>query len=97
MIVGTIRVPVEKLEAARPAMKRVVEGSRAEAGCEEYSYAEDLVEPGRIHIVERWQDQASLDRHFLTPHIKEWRTAGAELGVHGRNLLLYEVQEGRSI
>lgn len=64
LIVGTIRLPPENLDAARPVMRRMVEASRAEPGCLDYGYAEDVLDPGLIHVKELWTDQAALDRHF---------------------------------
>ncbi|MEN7536969.1 putative quinol monooxygenase [Aurantiacibacter flavus] len=63
LIVGTVRLPAHNLEAARPIMQRMAEASRAEEGCAEYSYAEDLFDPGLIHVKEMWVDQHALDRH----------------------------------
>lgn len=97
LIVGTIRLPASNIERARPFMKQVVEGSRAEQGCLEYVYAEDVFEAGLIHIKELWSDQAALDRHATSQHIAEWRAAGPDLGVSDRNLRLYEVGEPRSV
>lgn len=93
LIVGTVRLPAENLSAARPAMKAMVEGSRAEPGCIEYGYAVDLFDPGLIHVKEIWQDQGSLDRHFATAHIATWRAAWPALGIHDRDLKIYEVGE----
>ena len=53
VIVGTFRVPVDRLEEARPAMARVIAASRAEDGCDFYAFAEDLLEPGLIRVSER--------------------------------------------
>ncbi len=96
LIVGTVRLPASNIEAARPVMRRMVEASRAEDGCIEYGYAEDVFEPGLIHVKELWTDQAALDRHFLSPHIAEWRAAWPELGIGDRNLRVYDVGEARS-
>src|SRR5690606_30067336 len=62
LIVGIVRLPPERLDAARPVMRRMVEHSRAEDGCEGYAYAEDVLDPGLIHVTELWRDQAALDR-----------------------------------
>ncbi|MDM9627375.1 putative quinol monooxygenase [Rhizobium sp. S152] len=91
LIVGTIRLPPDRLDGARPVMRRMVEGSRAEDGCLAYSYAEDVLEPGLIHVKELWQDQPSLDRHFQSRHLADWRAAWPELGIHDRRLVSYEV------
>ena len=76
-------------------MQRMVEASRAENGCVEYGYAEDVLVPGLIHVKELWTDQAALDRHFETAHIAEWRAAWPSLGIGERDLRLYEVGESR--
>jgi quinol monooxygenase YgiN len=90
LIVGTIRLPAENLEHAHPAMKRMVEASRAEAGCLAYSYAVDILDSGLIHVIEAWSDRPSLDRHFASAHIAEWRSHGPSLGIADRKLTLYE-------
>lgn len=91
LIVGTVRLPPENLSKARPAMASMVMASRAEDGCEEYCYAEDVLEPGLIHVKEIWRDQQALDRHFASEHIATWRSAWPELRIGDRNLRVYEV------
>jgi quinol monooxygenase YgiN len=95
LIIGTIRLPSSNVDVARPIMKRMVDASRAEDGCIEYGYAEDLLEPGLIHVKERWAEQAALDRHFASTHIAEWRAAWPSLEISDRNLLVYDVGEHR--
>ncbi len=94
VIVGTVRLPPENLALARPAMARMIAGSRAEPGCRGYSYAEDVLDPGLIRVTELWDDRAALDAHFASPHIAEWRTAWPALGLHSRDLTLHEVGPG---
>lgn len=91
LIVGTVRLPAKNLERARPAMRAMAEASRAEPGCLEYGYAEDVLVPGLIHVKELWQDQASLDAHFASSHIAVWRAAWPRLGIGERDLRVYEV------
>ncbi|GBR01778.1 putative quinol monooxygenase [Acetobacter oeni] len=95
LIVGTIRLPPQNLEAARSVMKRMADASRAEEGCIEYGYAEDVFEPGLVHVKELWTDQAALDCHFASTHIAEWRVAWPSLGIGDRNLRVYDVDEPR--
>jgi quinol monooxygenase YgiN len=91
LIVGTVRLPPQKLPSARSVMRRMIESSRAEDGCEEYSYAEDVLEAGLIHVKEMWRDQVALDRHFASEHLAQWRATWQELGIGDRNLRCYEV------
>ena len=93
LIIGTVRLPPEKLAEARPAMERMILASRAERGCLEYGYAADVLDPGLIHVKEMWTDRSALTDHFASRHIADWRTNWPQLGITHRNLRLYEVGE----
>ncbi len=95
LIVGTVRLPPENLDRAREAMQHMILASRMEDGCVDYGYAADILEPGLIHVKEMWRDRASLDQHFASAHIAEWRAAWPELGISDRNLVVYEVGEAQ--
>jgi quinol monooxygenase YgiN len=97
VITGTVRLPPQNLYLARPYMAAMVAASRAEDGCIEYAYAEDVFEPGLIRISEAWRDQAALDRHAASDHIKAWRAAWPHLGLHDRKLVAYDAGESRPI
>lgn len=97
LIVGTIRLPAGLMDAARPMMAAMVEASRAETGCVDYSYAEDVLDAGLIHVKERWVDRAALEEHFKSPHLAKWRANWPSLGIGERNLCLYEVGEPKPI
>ncbi len=43
---------------------------RDEPGCLVYTIAADPADPGRIRIVELWEDAASLDAHFAHPNFR---------------------------
>jgi quinol monooxygenase YgiN len=93
VIIGTIRLPPGRLDATRPVMERMVRASRAEEGCLEYSYAQDVLDAGLVRVTEVWRDRAALDAHFRTPHIADWRSSWPALGIGERNLVLYEAGE----
>ncbi len=97
LIAGTVRLPPERVADARVAAARMIEATRAEDGCLRYAFAEDVLEPGVIHISELWRDQAALERHFASAHMADWRAAGRVLGIRDRNLSVYEVDEGRPL
>lgn len=97
IVTGTVRIPPERTEAARPVMTAMVTASRAEAGCLAYSYAVDVIDPGLVHVVERWEDEASLSAHFQTDHMATWRAHWGEFGITDRQLACYTVGDERSI
>jgi len=95
VIIGTIRLPAGRLDEARPAMEKMVSASRAEPGCLEYSYAQDVFDAGLIRVTEVWTDRAALEAHFGAPHLADWRASWPALGIGERNLMLYEAGEAR--
>jgi len=97
VIVGTVRLPPEKLEQARPAMASMIAASRTEPGCIEYSYAQDVLDAGLIHVTEIWRDRTVLDAHFRSAHIADWRASWPALGIGERNLVVYEAGEAKPI
>lgn len=92
VIEGSVRVPAEKVEAARPAMETMIRASRAEPGCIDYAYSIDVLDPGLIRVTERWESREALQAHFATPHMAVWRAEFAGLGVSDRSLRLYEAE-----
>jgi len=97
IVAGTIRVPADQLEALRPHMAAMMAASRAEDGCGAYGYAEDVAEPGLIHVFETWRDAEALAAHSRTPHMAAWRATWPSFGVSDRKLFAYEVASERAI
>ncbi|MBT2187104.1 putative quinol monooxygenase [Sphingobium nicotianae] len=91
VLAGSIRVPVDKLEAARPVIGRMIAASRAEEGCLAYHFAEDLLEPGLIRIFEAFRDQAAQEAHAASQHMKDWRATWPDLGINDRQIMHYVV------
>jgi quinol monooxygenase YgiN len=97
LVVGTIRIAPERLAEAQHAMQKVIAASRKEPGCLEYCYSEDILDPGLIHITERWVSQDAFDEHFASDHIAEWCGKWKNLGIFDRRLSIYEVNEPLAI
>ena len=89
-VIGQFRMPAENMEAARPAMRKVMEATRLEDGCIEYNYAEDVLDTGLIRVSELWSSRAQLDAHMRAPHMAVWQTERAELGLSGRKITVFE-------
>lgn len=97
IVAGAIHVPPENLDGLRPHMLAMTTATRAEDGCDAYSYAEDVAEPGLIRVFEIWRDQAALDAHFQTAHMAAWRAAWPRFGVFGRHLTAYDIAAYRPL
>ena len=97
LVLGTVKLAPDTLHGARPAMRKMVDASRAEPGCIAYAYAQDVLDPETIHVAEKWRDRAALTEHFATPHMAEWRGVMGSLGLTGRDLRVFESDEGAAI
>lgn len=97
IIMGTFRVAEEHIAALLPLARKVAEATRAEQGCIQYSYAQDIADLALFHVAERWTDRAALAAHFKSPHMAEWVAARAGLGFHDRTIRLYESDEGEAL
>ena len=96
-IVGQFRMPVESLAAARPLMRTVVEATRAEDGCIEYNYGEDVLDPGLIRVSEVWESREQLMAHMGAPHMKVWSEERIALGLSGRSITAYTVTDAQQV
>lgn len=97
VVTGHFRVSPEKIEALRPHARKVLEATRKERGCLLYAYGEDVLDPGLIRIVERWEDWDSLAAHGASDHIGAWREALAGIGVIEREVTAHEGGEERTL
>jgi quinol monooxygenase YgiN len=73
------------------AMAAMSTASRAEEGCELYTYAVDAFDPMTIRVFEIWADMASFKRHREANHTKIWRGKWNDLGLGDANLTTYEI------
>ena len=93
VVVGQFRFPVDRMDEARPAMRQVIEATRAEPGCVQYNYGEDVLDPGLIRVSELWQSREHLNAHMQTAHMAQWQRERAELGLSEREIMVYDAGE----
>ena len=75
----------------------MVTATRAEDGCIAYSYAQDLFDPGLIHVSEKWRDRDALTAHFKAPHMQTWIAERGDLNLFDRNIRIYESDDGQAV
>lgn len=96
-VIGQFRMPPENMDLARSMMRKVMEATRAEQGCIEYNYAEDVLDPGLIRVSEVWESREQLMAHLKTPHMAVWGEERAALGLSGRAITVYDVSGSQTI
>lgn len=97
IVLAKAQVGDSALEPAMAAIADMVAASNAEEGCIAYAFTQDLLEPGLIHIVEKWQDQAALAAHFATPHMAAFGAAIAGLDFKVIEALKFEADDGSPV
>ena len=97
ILAGTVRFPPERMDQARERMTEMMLLSRAEDGCIEYVYSEDLIEPGLVHVFEVWRDEEALHGHHTAPHFLAWRASRDEVGMRDRRMKRFEVAGSREV
>ena len=68
IIVGSLSFDPSDRAEVLAALADVTEASRRDAGCVEYSWAEDLEAPNTFRFFECWESQELLDAHLAAPH-----------------------------
>ena len=57
-------------ERLEEVLKSLIEPTRAESGCIDYTMHRDLEEPGVYYFYDNWRSQEDLDAHFEMPYMK---------------------------
>ncbi len=63
IVAGTFEVDPELRQEFVRSKEQAMRTSRREAGCHDYVFSVDPLEPGRVLLFERWEDKASLAAH----------------------------------
>jgi len=90
-IIGTMKVEPSDRDALLEAAKTLMVETLKEDACLHYCFTADLVDPGIMHLVERWESEAYLDPHMKTDHIRTFGRALKPLKVTGLDFTTYEV------
>ncbi len=74
-VVAIIDAKPEYVTVVENALRDMLEPTRAEQGCLQYELNRDLDNPTRMIMIERWTNEAALERHTTTPHMARLRRA----------------------
>jgi quinol monooxygenase YgiN len=88
IVSGHLIVAAEHREAYLATCVTVVEAARRAPGCLDFALSADLLDPGRINILERWESQTAVEAFrgagvddeqgaaILTASVAEYDVAG---------------------
>lgn len=97
IVLAKAQVGEGAMEAAKAAIADMVAASNAEEGCIAYAFTQDVLQPGVLHIVEKWKDEAALAAHFATPHMAAFGAAIARLDFKVIEALKFHADEGAPV
>jgi quinol monooxygenase YgiN len=86
-----MRMSPESVEPFLAAAADVSRATREESGCFAYHFSEDELEPGLVHVYERWTDHDTLMHHLTLDHVTTFRTTIGGLGARESDIIMYEV------
>ena len=78
----------------RAALATMAHASRAEDGCLDYAFAQDVCDPGTLILFERWRDAEALAAHGQSAHMQAFRAVMAAHPPARTALRRYETDEG---
>ena len=95
MIVVNARIEADPatIAAMKSAIAAMETASRAEDGCDDYTFSVEINNPSVIRITERWRDMAALAAHFATPHMAAFGGAMAQHKPKSVTATCYEAKE----
>ena len=90
---GRMETTVENIEATKSAIAQMETASRAEDGCDDYTFSVELNNPSVIRITEKWRDLDALKVHFASAHMAEFQKAMAANPPSSSKVVFYEATE----
>ena len=64
IITATFDLSPDKMDEVWKTCKPLIDGALAEEGCQDYSWTIDPYVPGRVWVMERWESEEALKKHF---------------------------------
>jgi quinol monooxygenase YgiN len=93
VINAAMQVDAETIAAMKDAIPKMETASLAEEGCRDYCFSQELSNPTKMRITERWESMEALAAHFQTPHMAEFQQAMAANPPQGMELFCYDAKE----
>ena len=90
---GRLESTAENVAALKDALAAMENASRAEDGCDDYTFSAEINDPGVIRITERWRDLDALAAHFRSPHMAVFQQAMRAHPPTGSAVTFFEATE----
>ena len=83
----------EDIAALKNIISTMETASRAESGCDDYTFSVELNNTNTLRITEKWHTVDDLKAHFGMPHMADFQNALAEYAPSSLEVKFYDVKE----
>lgn len=90
---AVVKSTQEDIVALQSAIRTMETASRAEEGCEDYTFSVELNDPSVLRITEKWRSLEDLMAHMGTPHMAEFQQSMGSNPPASLDVKFYEVKE----
>jgi quinol monooxygenase YgiN len=96
-VVAIVESSAEDIDAMLRVIAEMETASRAEAGCQDYTFCQEVSNPSILRINELWDSMDALTAHFATPHMASFNAAIAARPPKSMTLRINELGEELSL
>jgi quinol monooxygenase YgiN len=95
MIVVNVKAEVDPadLDTMKAGIAKMETASRAEDGCQDYTFSVELNNSAMLRITEKWDNMEALLAHFQAPHMADFRQLMGEHPPKSMEAFFYEAEE----
>lgn len=92
MIVVNVKAEIDpaNLSSMKAGIAKMEERSRAEPGCQDYTFSVELNNSAMLRITEKWETMEALIAHFHTPHMADFQKLIAQFPPKSMDSNFYE-------
>ena len=74
-IVASIKAKADKIDLVKAELEKLVDVTRAEAGCLQYDLHQDNESPAHFLLYENWESRELWQTHMGAQHLQDYITA----------------------
>ncbi len=93
LAVGDIHAQIPHRRRVEQVMLTAQAAARRQEGCEAYTFAQALEEPGHFVVLQQWRDRAALDAHHRSAAFASYQQDIAPLLVRDSELRVHVVAD----
>ena len=90
---AVVKTTEKEILAIQHAIGVMEAASRAEPGCDDYTFSIELKDPNTLRITEKWHSLDALKAHFATPHMAAFQKTMGDHPPVSLEAKFYEVTE----